>query len=104
MLVCGGLAVRWLLKHDQKLSKHEDIITTLEEELKNVHLSCPIPQGAVKELQVEVAALRLEDSTIKGDVKQIFQRLESVDKSLATMSDDIKAILNHFAFKGMDSK
>lgn len=103
MLLCGGLVVKWLLKHDQKLTKHEDVITALEMGLKNVHLTCPIPPGAVKALEDGVADLRLEDSTIKGDVKQIFQRMESVDKSLSVMSGDIKAILNHFAFKGMDS-
>jgi predicted nucleic acid-binding Zn-ribbon protein len=106
LAVISGLVfwrvIVWINKHDNTIEYHGEKIDSLQKELDGVHLSCPIKPERIEALGLKVTALELEDSKIDGDLKKINQHLKNLDDSMTEMRVDIKAILNHFAFKGMD--
>lgn len=104
-VVCGLAFWRlivWINKHDNTLTYHDKTIISMQETIDGIHLSCPIKPEKIENLSLKVAALELADSKIDGDLKKINQHLKSLDENMNIMRIDIKAILNHFAFKGMD--
>ena len=107
LAVISGLVfwrvIVWINKHDNTIEYHGERIDSLQKELAEVHLSCPIKPEKVENLALKITALELEDSKIDGDLKKINQHLKNLDDSMTEMRVDIKAILNHFAFKGMDT-
>ena len=78
----------WIYSVDKRSRKNT-------EKVKNVHLECHIPRGAVSELKTEVDDLKAVDHDLET-------RFAVVEESLKEIKGDVKQVLMHLTLKGID--
>jgi len=103
LLLLGIFAIpltRWIVTINGLVKDNIKAIKKLEEGLKDVHLGCHIPIGAVKALEDKVSDLEIKDTELDGDVKEINEHLKSLDitvdlihKSIAKVDGKLDQII-----------
>ena len=78
----------WLYSVDRRSRKNRH-------DVKHVHLTCHIPQGAVKELKEEVDELKRVDTGLEKE-------LAVMKSELSEIKTDVKQVLMHLTLKGID--